>query len=107
MDEPAGKLWYETNLDVFLNRWYSNYEEAQRSLDHDGGYLLPYQRHFFICQPDVISALGLDPNDPDWEKIVYDCAHPRDAAAFERLRQKREEVVGGSEGVTLHKERLG
>ncbi len=22
-------LWYQTNLDVFLNRWYSNYEEAR------------------------------------------------------------------------------
>jgi hypothetical protein len=96
-EHDPSKLWYETNLDVFLNRWYSNYEEAQRSLDRHSGYLLPYQKHFFICQPDVISALGLDPNDPDWEKIGYDCAHPRDSAAFERLRQKREEVVGGSE----------
>ena len=94
--DPA-KLWYHTNLDVFLNRWYANYEEARQSLDRHGGFLLPYQKHFFICQPDVISALGLDPADPDWEKIGYDCAHPLDLAAFERLRQKRAEVVGGSE----------
>jgi len=96
-DPDPEKLWYETNLDVFLNRWYSNYEEARGSLDRHGGFLLPYQKHFFICQPEVISALGLDPNDPDWEKIGYDCAHPGDAAAFERLRQKRAEIVGGSE----------
>jgi len=46
---------------------------------------------------DVIGALGLDPNDPDWEKIGFDCAHPVDAAAFERLREKRAEVVRNSE----------
>ena len=95
-DLDPEKLWYQTNLDVFLNRWYSNYEEARQSLDRHGGFLLPYQKHFFICQPDVISALGLDPADPDWEKIGYDSARPVDAAAFERLRQKREEVVLGS-----------
>jgi len=96
-DLDPGKLWYHPHLDVFLNRWYADYEEARGSLDRHGGYLLPYQNHFFICQPDVISALGLDPDDPDWEKIGNDCAHPRDAAAFERLRQKREEVAGGSD----------
>jgi len=96
-DIDSGKLWYHPYLDVFLNRWYANYEEARGSLDRDGGFLLPYQKHFFICQPDVISALGLDPNDPDWEKIGFDCAHPVDAAAFERLREKRAEVVRNSE----------
>jgi len=95
-DIDSGKLWYHPYLDVFLNRWYANYEEARGSLDRHGGFLLPYQKHFFICQPDVI-ALGLDPNDPDWEKIGFDCAHPGDAAAFERLREKRAEVVRNSE----------
>jgi hypothetical protein len=26
--DPA-KLWYHTNLDVFLNHWFSNYDEAR------------------------------------------------------------------------------
>ena len=89
----VSKLWYQTNLDVFLNRWYADYAQARESLDRQGGFLLPYEKHFFVCQPDVISALGLDPNDPDWAKIGHDAAHPRDVAAFERLRQKRVEVV--------------
>jgi hypothetical protein len=93
-DLDPGKLWYHTYLDVFLNRWYANCEEARASLDSHGGSLLPYQKHFFICEPDVISALGLDPNNPDWEKIGCDCSNPLDADAFERLRQKREYVVG-------------
>jgi hypothetical protein len=41
----------------------------------------------------VISALGLDPQDSDWEKIGYDCAHPQDPEALDRLRQKREAIV--------------
>ena len=24
-------LWYQTNLDIFLNRWFSNYEDARRA----------------------------------------------------------------------------
>ena len=90
----ATDLWYQTNLDVFLNLWYANYEEARLSLNRNGGFLLPYRQHFFVCQPDVIKALGLEPDDPDWEKIGFDCAHPRDAAAFERLRRKRVAIVG-------------
>ena len=92
------ELWYETNLDVFLNRWYAKYDEARGSLDRDGGFLLPYRKHFFICQPDVISALGLDPNDPDWEKTGHDCAHPRDPAAFARLQDKRKAKVRSAAG---------
>ena len=90
--DPA-KLWYQTNLDVFLNRWFANYEEARQSLESEGGFLFPYQKHFFVCQPAVVTALGLDPNDSDWEKIGRDCARPSDEAAFQRLYQKREQIV--------------
>ena len=94
MSEPdPAKLWYHPYLDVFLNRWFADYAQARQSLDQDGGFLLPYEKHFFICQTDVISALGLDPDDPDWQGIGHDAAQPRDAQAFERLRQKREEAV--------------
>ena len=89
----ASRLWYETNLDVFLNRWFSNHDDARSALESEGGFLLPYQSHFFVCKADVIQALGLDPNDPDWKKIEYDCARPGDEAAYERLLEKRESVV--------------
>lgn len=88
------KLWYHTNLDVFLNRWFSNYADARSALESEGGFfLLPYQNHFFICRPEVVRALGLDPNDPDWEKIGHDCARPNDAAAYQRLSAKREKIM--------------
>jgi hypothetical protein len=86
-------LWYQTDLDVFLNRWYSNYEEARAARESGGGFLLPYKRHFFVCEAEVISAMGLEPDDPDWEKIQWDGAQPVDPEAYQRLCQKREEIV--------------
>jgi hypothetical protein len=97
MSSPdADKLWYQPNFDVFLNRWFANYDEARRSLESDGGFLLPYRRHFFVCEADVIRAMGLEPDDPDWERVGRDCARPGDTEACERLRRKREQVVGAS-----------
>jgi len=90
---------YQPNLDVFLNRWFSTYEEARKSLETDGGYLLPYKRHYFVCD-DVIRALGLDPDDPEWEKIGRDGAHPAAPHAYERLRQKREQALLDADGAT-------
>ena len=89
----TSKLWYHPNLDVFLNRWFSNYEEARKSLEGQGGFLLPYQQHFFVCESDVIEAMGLEPDDPDWERIGRDCARPGDLEAFQRLYHKREQIV--------------
>jgi hypothetical protein len=97
-NDDADKLWYQTNLDVFLNRWFSTYEEARRSLATDGGYLLPFKRHYFVCEADVIRAMGLDPEDPDWQKIGRDGARPEDPQAYERLRQKREQAVRDASG---------
>lgn len=93
----ASELWYETNLDVFLNRWYANYGQARAGLEKHGGFLLPYRHHFFVCQADVIQALGLDADDPDWKKIGYDLAQPADAEALERLHQKRKDIVKARE----------
>ena len=87
------ELWYQPDLDVFLNRWFASYEEARDSRERHGGFILPYRRHFYVCQPEVISALGLDPEDGDWRRVGYDAARPADAEAFARLREKRERVV--------------
>ncbi len=92
-ESKPDELWYQTNLDVFLNRWFPNYEDARNDRETHGGYLLPYRNHFFVCKPEVISALGLDPNDSDWEKIGYDCARPLDREAFDRLKLAREQVI--------------
>lgn len=82
-------LWYQSNLDVFLNRWFSNYADARKSLGSDGGYLLPYKHHFYVCEEGAIRMMGLDPADPDWEKIGWNCAKPLDEGAYLRLYEKR------------------
>jgi hypothetical protein len=94
MDEiDQNTLWYQTNLDIFLNRWFAHYDQARSCLESEGGFLFPYQKHYFVCQPAVVAALGLDPADSDWEKIGRDCVRPEDQAAYERLRRKREQIV--------------
>src|SRR3954471_21270238 len=91
-------LWYQPNLDIFLNRWFADYHQARAALESEGEFLLPYKKHFFVCKAEVIRALGLEPNDPDWEQIGFDCARPADQAAFERLRAKREKVIRDTAG---------
>ena len=90
----TSNLWYQSNLDAFLNRWFSSYAEARESLESDGGFLLPYKQHFFVCESEGIRALGLEPDDPDWQKIGFDCVKPSDEEAYQRLSEKREKVVG-------------
>lgn len=86
-EEP---IMYVPAMDVFLNRWFTNYEEARAAREIDGGYLFPYKHHFFITDAGAIRELGLDPSDPDWERIGWDWVRPRDSDAWERLREKRE-----------------
>ena len=91
--ERAGSLWYSTGLDVFLNQWFARHADARAALDRQGGFLLPYRQHFYVCQPGLIKALGLDPEDPDWRRIGFDCARPEDPEAFERLRARRRRAL--------------
>lgn len=87
-----GREMYERGLEALLNRWFASYEDARASLAEQGGFLLPFDRQFFICEAEGIKALGLNPDDPDWERIGFDWAQPRDPEAWQRLKDKREEV---------------
>jgi hypothetical protein len=92
MDEiDRAKLWYHTNLDVFLNQWFADYDRRARPAER--------RRLLFLIR-SIISFVsrklwqpGMDPNDSDWEKIGRDCARPNDSEAFLRLVQKRERIV--------------
>ena len=85
----ADELWYAPTLDVFLNRWFSNYDDARAARASGGGFLLPYRQHFFVCEAAAVRAMGLEPDDPDWERIGWDGARPQDAGAYRRLSEKR------------------
>jgi len=85
-----GPTMHSPEMDVFLNRWFTAYEGAKASLDAEGGYLFPYGNHFFITVAEAVRELGLDPDDPDWERIGWDWVRPKDPEAWERLRDKRQ-----------------
>ena len=87
---PRTPEMYEPSMDVFLNRWFTRYEDARAHRDAEGGYLFPWRGQFFVTDAAAIRVLGLDPLDPDWARIGFDWARPRDAAAFARLLEKRE-----------------
>jgi hypothetical protein len=97
MSDDELTLWYQPNLDVFLNRWFANYDEARKSLEAEGGYLLPYRHQYMVCEAEAIRVMGLDPEDADWEKTGWDCARPADKDACQRLTDKREKIVSNQE----------
>jgi hypothetical protein len=84
-----GREMYARGLDVLLNRWFARYEDARASRAQQGGWLLPFDKQFFICEAEGIRVLGLDPDDPDWALIGWDWVQPQDRAAWLRLKQKR------------------
>lgn len=73
---------------LFLNRWFSSYDEAVASLRDAGGHLFPFRDHFFICESPVLKALGADPSDEDWARMGPNWLEPRDAQAHARLEQR-------------------
>ncbi len=72
---------------AYLNRWFARYDEARASLETEGGYLFPYRHQFFICEQGFLDVRGIDPADPDWERIGRDWVRPRDEEARGRLER--------------------
>ena len=68
--------------------WYSNYSEGKSHILANGGYLIPYQKQYFVCEESYLSALGLDLSDADIEKVGHDWTSPLDGAAYERILKK-------------------
>jgi hypothetical protein len=83
-----GTLLYPSGAEVHWNVWSASYEEAAAIREDHGGYLLAYRRHFFITDRHFIATLGLDPDDPDWERIGRDWVKPTRPEARERLYWK-------------------
>ena len=76
-----------------LNVWFPTYTEAKeylnsRGINRKGLFLFPYKKTFFICQPGHLDGLGINSNDPDWEKIGFDWVKSLDLEAKNRLREK-------------------
>jgi len=84
----ANELFSFPYRSAFWNIWYASYEKARAHLEEHGGFLLPYQKHFFICDIHYIENLGLHPSDPDLEKVGKDWTQPLDGIAWKRLLKK-------------------
>lgn len=80
-------------MGAFVNQWFADYTEAAVAHRADGGYLLPYRRQFFVTVADAIRELGLDPHDPDWQRIGFDWVRPHDVEAHLRLCRARRAVL--------------
>lgn len=88
-DPDFGKLLYDTRWGAYLNVWCATYEEARQThRAHPERYLLAYQRHFFLAERGFVEALGVSPDDADWDAIGRDWARPLDRAARTRLYGK-------------------
>lgn len=74
--DSGGSLW---------NIWSADYGEAHGLREAHGGYLLAYRRQFLIAEAPFVTFIGLDPEDPDWDRIGRDWARPRDRGAWTRL----------------------
>ncbi|MBN1652920.1 MAG: hypothetical protein JXA30_04010 [Deltaproteobacteria bacterium] len=83
--DDLGTLMHREHGGAYWNIWSASYEEAHAIRADYGGFLLGYRSQFLIVEPYYIEALGLDPEDPDWERIGRDWARPRDREAWTRL----------------------
>lgn len=93
--KQAVDRWFEQGLedriyppwaDAFLNHWESDYAKALAAQGE--GYLFPYRRHYFVTTATFVESLGLDPGDPDWERLGRNFAEPRDVLAWTRLARR-------------------
>jgi hypothetical protein len=97
-ERDFGDLLYDDRTSATLNAWYAEHGEARADLvarraRGEDVYLLAYRRQFFLAERDFVERLGFEPADPDWAKIGFDWARPRDMAARTRLYARRLDAV--------------
>lgn len=83
--DDFGTLLYPPEGSGHSNIWCATYDEAHDIRAEHGGYLLAYKHQFFIVDRYFIETLGLDPDDPDWERIGRDWVQPLEPEARGRL----------------------
>jgi hypothetical protein len=86
--DDFGRLLSPPGADAHWNIWSASYDEARAIRAEHGGYLLAYKHHFFIVDRYYLETLGLDPDDPDWDRMGRDWVRPREPAARARLYAK-------------------
>jgi hypothetical protein len=67
------------------NIWSADLDEARTLRAETNGYLLAWRHHYLVVDRFYIDSLGLDADDPDWDRIGRDWSTTTDLAARERL----------------------
>lgn len=79
----------------YLNLWLKDYNEGRQALAEDPSlFLFPHKQHFVVCDPGLLRALGVNPEDPDWQAIGHDWVKPGDLEARARLAEKLRKALG-------------
>lgn len=84
----------------FLNQWFANYVEAKSYLgNHQTEFLLPYKKHFVVCNFDCIEYMGFDTQDNNWALIHHNWVEPEDYQAWEALNTQHSKIMKGQQNV--------
>lgn len=74
---PGSSLWHV---------WYSDYEKALKHLSEvKNAYLIPFQKHYFICDDHYIQSLGIRSDDSDLLGVGPNWAEPKSSKAWNNL----------------------
>ncbi len=95
-----GTFLHDRDTRGTLNAWYVDHAEARAHIEErrragEHVFLLAFKRQFMVVGAQYIKALGLDPDDPDWEALGYDWVQPGDPAARMCLTVKRLAALRG------------
>ena len=84
-DKDFGTLLLPGNCEHLDCAWAETYDEALAIRARTDGYLLAWRTQYLVVDRKFVAALGLDPDDSDWERIGRDWVRPHDVEARERL----------------------
>jgi hypothetical protein len=86
--ESWGTLLHRDTGGAHFNIWSASYDEARAIRAEHGGYLLAWKHQFLVVDRHYVETVGLDPDDPDWDRMGRDWVRPDDLAARRRLYEK-------------------
>jgi hypothetical protein len=76
--QNVGTMFYNDNCGVYINQWFSTYDEAKNVLSKQvkTHYLLPYKTQFVIVTKEYLTSLGVDEQHMYLlQKIAHDLYH--------------------------------
>lgn len=62
--------------------WFDKYSDAVSFLNKGHAVLLPYENRYVVIQLKDLEHIGLDKDEPNWEKIQYNWVYPGDCDAL-------------------------